>query len=80
MFAFLSQAVTGVFLAMYYRPDPSGGAYESIRYITNDVFLGQFVRGMHKWGSSVMVVLDLPAHGPHVLLRAPTSTRASSTG
>ena len=57
MFAFLSQAVTGVFLAMYYRPDPSGGAYESIRYITNDVFLGQFVRGMHKWGASVMVVL-----------------------
>ncbi len=57
MFAFLSQAVTGVFLAMYYRPDPTGGAYESIRYVTNDVFLGQFVRGMHKWGSSVMVVL-----------------------
>src|SRR6202046_753138 len=57
MFAFLNQAVTGVFLAMYYRPDASGGAYESIRYITNDVFLGQFVRGMHKWGSSVMVIL-----------------------
>jgi menaquinol-cytochrome c reductase cytochrome b subunit len=57
MFAFLSQAVTGVFLAMYYRPEPTGGAYESIRYITNDVFLGQFVRGMHKWGASVMVVL-----------------------
>jgi quinol---cytochrome c reductase cytochrome b subunit, bacillus type len=57
MFAFLSQAVTGVFLAMFYRPDPSGGAYESIRHVTNDVFLGQFVRGMHKWGSSVMVVL-----------------------
>jgi menaquinol-cytochrome c reductase cytochrome b subunit len=57
MFAFFSQAVTGVFLAMYYRPDASGGAYESIRYITNDVFLGQFVRGMHKWGASVMMVL-----------------------
>jgi menaquinol-cytochrome c reductase cytochrome b subunit len=57
MFAFLNQAVTGVFLAMYYRPDPSGGAYESIRYVTNQVFLGQFVRGMHKWGSTVMVVL-----------------------
>ena len=25
--------------------------------MTNDVFLGQFVRGMHKWGSSVMVIL-----------------------
>ena len=57
LFAFLSQAVTGVFLAMYYRPDATGGAYESIRYITDQAFLGQFVRGMHKWGSSVMVIL-----------------------
>jgi ubiquinol-cytochrome c reductase cytochrome b subunit/menaquinol-cytochrome c reductase cytochrome b subunit len=57
MFAFLSQAVTGVFLAMYYRPDASGGAYSSIRYITDQVWLGQFVRGMHKWGASVMVIL-----------------------
>jgi menaquinol-cytochrome c reductase cytochrome b subunit len=57
LMAFLSQVVTGVFLAFYYRPDASGGAYESIRYITNEVFLGQFVRGMHKWGASVMVVL-----------------------
>ncbi len=57
LFAFLSQAVTGVFLAMFYRPDAAGGAYESMRYVTNEVFLGEFVRGMHKWGSSVMVIL-----------------------
>src|SRR6202453_3953151 len=57
MIAFLSQAVTGVFLAMYYRPDASGGAYESIRYISTSVFLGNFVRGMHRWGATVMVVL-----------------------
>src|ERR1700728_1907721 len=57
MFAFLNQAVTGVFLAMYYRPDPSGGAYESIRYISTSVFLGNFVRSMHRWGATVMVVL-----------------------
>src|SRR4051794_4873846 len=57
MFAFLSQAVTGVFLAMYYRPDAAGGAYESIRHVNDDVFLGEFVHGMHKWGSSVMVIL-----------------------
>jgi quinol-cytochrome oxidoreductase complex cytochrome b subunit len=56
MFAFLSQAVTGVFLAMYYDPSITH-AYESARYITNEVFLGEFVRGMHKWGSSVMVIL-----------------------
>ena len=56
MFAFVSQAITGVFLAMYYMPSPTQ-AYESARHITNDVFLGEFVRGMHKWGSSVMVIL-----------------------
>jgi ubiquinol-cytochrome c reductase cytochrome b subunit/menaquinol-cytochrome c reductase cytochrome b subunit len=56
MFAFLSQAVTGVFLAMYYEPDPTR-AYESTAHITNDVFLGELVRGMHKWGSSVMIIL-----------------------
>jgi len=57
LFAFLNQAVTGVFLAMYYRPDATGGAYESVRHITNDVFLGELVRGMHKWGSTVMIIL-----------------------
>src|ERR1700716_1199005 len=56
LFAFLSQAATGVSLAMYYDPNPNH-AYESARYITNVAFLGQFVRGMHKWGSTVMVVL-----------------------
>src|SRR3954466_880471 len=56
MFAFLSQAVTGIVLAMYYTPS-APQAYESARHITNDVFLGEFVRGMHKWGSSVMVIL-----------------------
>src|SRR5688572_10529229 len=56
LFAFLSQAVTGVFLAMYYDPSITN-AYESVRYLTNEVFLGEFVRGMHKWGSSVMVIL-----------------------
>jgi menaquinol-cytochrome c reductase cytochrome b subunit len=56
LFAFLSQAVTGVFLAMYYEPDPTR-AYESAAHITNDVFLGEFVRGMHKWGSTVMIIL-----------------------
>jgi menaquinol-cytochrome c reductase cytochrome b subunit len=56
LFAFLSQAVTGVMLAMYYDPSPTR-AYESARYISNEVFLGEFVRGMHRWGSTVMVIL-----------------------
>ena len=50
------QALTGVFLAMYYTPS-STQAYGSITHLTNDVFLGEFVRGMHKWGASVMIIL-----------------------
>jgi menaquinol-cytochrome c reductase cytochrome b subunit len=56
LFAFVVQAITGVFLAMYYTPSPVE-AYASITHLTNDVFLGEFVRGMHKWGASVMVIL-----------------------
>jgi quinol-cytochrome oxidoreductase complex cytochrome b subunit len=54
--AFLVQAITGVVLAMYYRPDPAT-AYESVVRITNDVTLGWLVRGMHKWGASVFIIL-----------------------
>jgi menaquinol-cytochrome c reductase cytochrome b subunit len=54
--AFIVQAVTGVVLAMYYKPDPDR-AYESILHITNDVTLGWLVRGMHKWGASVFIIL-----------------------
>jgi menaquinol-cytochrome c reductase cytochrome b subunit len=56
LFAFIMQAITGVFLAMFYTPSPTE-AYASITHLTNDVFLGEFVRGMHKWGSSVMIIL-----------------------
>ena len=56
MFAFLSQAVTGIFLAMYYRPSAEE-AYSSVQHITNEVFMGELVRGMHRWGSTVMVLL-----------------------
>jgi quinol-cytochrome oxidoreductase complex cytochrome b subunit len=56
LIAFIAQAITGVFLAMYYTPSTTQ-AYASIAHINNDVFLGQLVHGMHKWGSSVMVIL-----------------------
>ena len=54
--AFLVQAVTGVILAMYYKPHPDT-AYDSILKITNEVTLGWLVRGMHRWGASVMIIL-----------------------
>jgi ubiquinol-cytochrome c reductase cytochrome b subunit/menaquinol-cytochrome c reductase cytochrome b subunit len=62
--AFLVQAITGVILAMYYDPsaatDPATGkpvAWESIVNITDHLFMGWLVRGMHKWGASVFIIL-----------------------
>jgi len=62
--AFIVQALTGVILAMYYQPtatvDPRTGEpidYESIQRITNDLFAGWLVRGMHRWGASVFIIL-----------------------
>ena len=54
--AFIVQLITGVILAMYYRPDPDE-AYESIQVITNELTLGWLVRGMHRWGASVFIIL-----------------------
>jgi quinol---cytochrome c reductase cytochrome b subunit, bacillus type len=54
--AFLVQAITGVILAMYYQPTPES-AYSSIQDITDHVFMGWLVRGMHRWGASVFIIL-----------------------
>src|SRR5881628_364943 len=54
--AFIVQAVTGVVLAFYYKPDPNS-AYQSIQHITHDVEFGWLVRGMHRWGASVFIIL-----------------------
>jgi menaquinol-cytochrome c reductase cytochrome b subunit len=54
--AFLVQAITGVILAMFYKPSPTE-AYSSIQHITNDVDFGWLVRGMHRWGASVFIIL-----------------------
>lgn len=56
MFVFAMQAITGVFLSMYYTPSATQ-AYASITHLTNDVFMGEFVRGLHKWGASLMIIL-----------------------
>ncbi|MBI2862220.1 MAG: cytochrome b N-terminal domain-containing protein [Chloroflexi bacterium] len=56
LFLFVLQTVTGIFLAMYYSPSPDH-AYESIQYISNEVVFGSFIRGLHHWGASAMVVV-----------------------
>ena len=56
LFLFALQAVTGIFLAVYYVPSPDH-AYESIEYIMNGVAFGWLIRGIHHWGASLMVLV-----------------------
>jgi quinol-cytochrome oxidoreductase complex cytochrome b subunit len=53
---FALQAVTGMFLSIYYVPSPES-AYDSIQYIMNDVAFGWLIRGIHHWGASLMVII-----------------------
>ncbi len=58
MFCAMLQIITGILLTIYYVPAP-GQAYESVQYITNQLPMGWFVRGLHHWGASAMVVLTV---------------------
>jgi ubiquinol-cytochrome c reductase cytochrome b subunit len=62
LFLFFLQAITGMFLAVYYAPTPDH-AYDSLRYVETQVLFGSFVRGLHHWGASAMVI----AIGLHML-------------
>jgi ubiquinol-cytochrome c reductase cytochrome b subunit len=55
LFFFILQVVTGILLAMHYSPSPDH-AYDSVKYISSEVPLGGFLRGLHKWGATGMVV------------------------
>ena len=59
-FLVVLQIATGLLLALYYSPS-TREAWGSVNYLTHDVRLGWFVRGLHHWGSSAMIVL-LVAH------------------
>jgi ubiquinol-cytochrome c reductase cytochrome b subunit len=56
VFIFTLQMVSGIFLALYYAPTPDH-AYASVKFIQNEAPFGSFVRGMHHWGASFMMVL-----------------------
>lgn len=56
VFIFTLQMATGILLAMYYAPTPDH-AYASVKYIQEEAPFGSFVRGLHHWGASFMMVL-----------------------
>src|SRR5580658_4515603 len=56
LFIFISQVITGVFLALYYVPS-ADHAHTTISYITKEVTAGSFLRSLHAYGASAMVVV-----------------------
>jgi len=56
LFVAVNQIVTGILLTIYYVPTPDH-AYDSVQYITTQVPAGWFIRGLHHWGASAMVIL-----------------------
>ncbi|WP_447970310.1 cytochrome b N-terminal domain-containing protein [Nitrospira sp. M1] len=62
LFLFVLQAITGMCLSIYYVPSPDH-AYDTVQYIQNDVWFGWFIRGLHHWGASAVML----AVGLHML-------------
>src|SRR5213076_202682 len=58
LFLFLSQVITGVFLAMYYVPS-ADHAHTTVAYITKEVTGGSFLRSIHAYGSSAIIIVLL---------------------
>src|SRR6202790_1565284 len=58
LFIFISQVITGVFLSLYYVPS-ADHAHTTVAYITKEVTSGSFLRSVHAYGSSAMVILLL---------------------
>ena len=58
LFIFISQVITGLCLALYYVPSAES-AHTSVAYITKQVAAGQFLRSLHYYGSSAMIIVLL---------------------
>ncbi len=57
-FIFICQIVTGALLMIYYEPSIMK-AHSSVARIMNDVPFGWLIRGVHAWGSNLMIITIL---------------------
>src|SRR5262249_60233878 len=65
LFLLALQLISGSVLAMYYVAAPDH-AYDSVRYVTDHVRFGGFVRGLHFFGASFIVIAAV-AHMARVI-------------
>jgi quinol-cytochrome oxidoreductase complex cytochrome b subunit len=54
LYLFVVQIATGILLAFYYQSSPAT-AYQSVRYITDEVQFGWYIRSVHKWAATLMI-------------------------
>lgn len=55
LFGIVIQILTGVYLTQFYNSDPSA-AHQSVLYIINRAWLGDFVRSMHRWSANLILM------------------------
>ncbi|MFB3879877.1 MAG: cytochrome b N-terminal domain-containing protein [Armatimonadota bacterium] len=55
LFLFITQLATGILLMVYYVPSPDA-AYQSTAYLDTRLPFGGFVRSLHHWGASAMLI------------------------
>lgn len=53
---FLVQVLTGILLAVYYKPTMEG-AYQSVMFIINDVTMGKAIRSVHNISANLMLIM-----------------------
>lgn len=58
LFLFLSQVITGVFLSLYYVPS-ADHAHVTVAYMVKVVTAGSFLRSIHAYGASAMIIVLL---------------------
>src|SRR5207245_10638307 len=57
-YLFVAQIVSGMFLALYYVPS-ADHAHTTVAYLTREVISGSFIRSIHAYGSSAIVIVLL---------------------
>ena len=54
LFLFVIQVITGILLALYYKPTPDQ-AFESVRAIMTEVDYGWLIRSIHSWSANLLI-------------------------